>query len=115
MHHEGLQCLAFGTLSKLVSASHYNVIVEVCFLDRSQFFTMKLAPNQHSHQPHVHPTRDLSISFPWENLFNDISIIMNVRILCSIASTRGTMMVPRVAVACCVAHLGFFKPKFPWL
>jgi hypothetical protein len=40
--------------------------------------------------------------------------VVSVRILCGIASARGTMMVARVAIACLVASRGFFKPTFPW-
>src|SRR5665213_4176754 len=43
------------------------------------------------------------------------SPVGSVRVLCDIASARGTMMVARVAVVCLVASLGFCVPKFPWL
>ena len=46
--------------------------------------------------------------------FTTYSLVANVRVLCGIASARGTMMVAKVVVVCFVASLGYFKPMFPW-
>ena len=53
----------------------------------------------------VHVGRTFSTTF---------SPVVSVRVLCGTASARGTLMVPRVAVVCLVASLGFLKPTIPW-
>ena len=106
------QCLVFEIPSELVTMSFYNVVIEVCFLNRSQFRQGNWLQTNLTLTAFTSNKRFFHFILMERTFSTTFSPIGNVSVLCYITSTRGIMMVTRGVAAPRLFPLVSINPNF---
>ena len=105
---KALQLLAIGAPGKFVASTSIIYLLKFAFLIALNF------DNEIGSKPAFSPiaftSNNMSFHFVHvgRTFFTTFSLVVSMRVLCSIALVRGIMMVAKIAIACLVASLGFF-------